>query len=136
LRDDLILGEDMEYAARAVKAGYVNMYCATATVRHSHDYSLTQSVARYFDLGVFYTENAAMQQEFGSNGGEGARFLRSELAYLAERSPASIPRALTLTAAKLLGYRLGRMHRLLPTALKRRLSQFGGYWSPARGHQA
>jgi rhamnosyltransferase len=132
-RDDLILGEDMEYAARAVKSGYVNMYCATATVLHSHDYNLGQSVARYFDLGVFYTENSDMQRQFGSNSGEGARFLRSELAYLARRSPFSIPRALTLTAAKLLGYRLGRIHRVLPMALKRRLSQFGGYWSSSRG---
>jgi rhamnosyltransferase len=99
---------------------------------HSHDYTLAQAVARYFDIGVFYAENSAMQREFGSNGGEGARFLRSELAYLAHHSPFSIPRALTLTAAKLLGYRLGRMHRMLPIALKRRLSQFTGYWSPAR----
>lgn len=128
-RDNLILGEDMEYAARAVNAGYVNMYCATAAVRHSHDYSLAQSVARYFDLGVFYTENASMQRQFGSNSGEGMRFLKSELTYLARRSPLSIPRALTLTAGKLLGYRLGRMHRKLPTALKRRLSQYAGYWS-------
>ncbi len=131
-RSDLILGEDMEFAARAVKAGFVNMYCAKAAVFHSHDYNLTQSVARYFDLGVFYTENAAMQRQFGSNSGEGARFLRSELSYLAHRSPFSIPRALTLTAAKLLGYRLGRMHRMLPTALKRRLSQLESYWSAGR----
>jgi rhamnosyltransferase len=128
-RNDLILGEDMEYAARAVNAGYVNMYCATAAVLHSHDYAFTQSVARYFDLGVFYAENFHMQQQFGSYGGEGARFLRSELTYLAHRSPFSIPRALILTAAKLLGYRLGRMHRVLPTALKRRLSQYPSYWS-------
>jgi rhamnosyltransferase len=128
-RDDLILGEDMEYAARVVNAGYVNLYCSTAAVFHSHDYNLAQYLARYFDLGVFYTENSSLRRDFGSNSGEGARFVRSELAYLAHRSPSSIPLALTVTAAKLVGYQLGRMHRMLPNAIKRRLSQFGGYWS-------
>jgi rhamnosyltransferase len=127
-RGDLILGEDMEFAARAIKAGYANFYCATASVYHSHDYSFRENVARYFDIGVFDDRNRWMRAQFGSHGAEGLRFIRSELHYLVVRSPRQIPRALMQTAAKLLGYRLGRIERLLPLGWKRRLSMMPSFW--------
>jgi rhamnosyltransferase len=130
-RRDLILGEDMEYAARAIKAGYSNFYCATAPVYHSHDYSLVQTVERYFDLGAFDDLNAWMRTEFGSHRGEGLRFIRSELRFLAKQAPAEIPRALLQSAAKLAGYRLGRLQRFLPVGLKQKLSMQPGYWRMA-----
>jgi rhamnosyltransferase len=125
---DLILGEDMEFAARAIEAGYVNVYCATAPVYHSHDYTIGQTVERYFDLGVFDDRNPWMREQFGSHSGEGLRFIASELRYLAKHAPWEIPRALIQTAGKLVGYRLGRLERLLPTGLKRRMSMLPGYW--------
>jgi rhamnosyltransferase len=128
-RRDLILGEDMEFAARAIKAGYANMYCATARVFHSHDYTLRQVLRRYFDIGVFDAKNAWMQELFGSHGGEGARFVTSELRYVALRSPLEIPRSLLQSAAKLLGYRLGRIERLMPRIVKRNLSMFPAFWN-------
>jgi rhamnosyltransferase len=127
-RRDLILGEDMEFAARAIKAGYSNVYCATAPVYHSHDYTLAQIVERYFDIGVFDEKNPWMREQFGSHRGEGLRFIASELRYLAMSAPLEIPRALFQTAGKLVGYRLGRLERLLPTALKRKLSMLPSYW--------
>jgi rhamnosyltransferase len=127
-RRDLILGEDMEFAARAIKAGYANFYCATAPVYHSHDYTITQTMERYFDLGVFDKTNPWMREQFGSHRGEGLRFIASELRYLATHAPMEIPRALIQTAGKLVGYRLGRLERFLPTGLKRRLSMLPSYW--------
>lgn len=127
-RRDLILGEDMEFAARAIRACYANVYCATAPVYHSHDYTMRQIVERYFDIGVFDVENAWMREQFGSHGGEGLRFIASELRYLAGRAPFEIPRALLQTAGKLIGYRLGRLERLLPLGIKRRLSMLPSYW--------
>jgi len=127
-RRDLILGEDMEFAARAIKAGHANMYCATAQVFHSHDYSLREVLRRYFDLGVFDEMNAWMREVFGSHGGEGARFVSSELRYVALRSPLEIPRSVLQTAAKLVGYRLGRIERLMPKIVRRKLSMQPGYW--------
>jgi rhamnosyltransferase len=130
-RGDLIFGEDMELAARAIKAGFANVYCAKATVHHSHDYTVVQTLERYFDIGVFDVRNAWMREEFGSHSGEGLRFIGSELRYLAEHAPLQIPRALLQTAGKLLGYRLGRIERLLPIAVKRRLSMLPSYWQRA-----
>jgi rhamnosyltransferase len=127
-RRDLILGEDMEFAARAIKAGYANVYCTDAQVYHSHDYTVTQTVERYFDIGVFDRRNSWMREQFGSHTGEGLRFILSELRYLANHAPSQIPRAVCQSAAKLLGYRLGRFERLLPIGLKRRLSMLPSYW--------
>ena len=127
-RRDLILGEDMEYAARAVRAGYTNLYCAEASVFHSHDYTLLQTLRRYFDIGVFDVENSWMREFFGSHGGEGFRFVASELRFLMLRGPWIIPRALTLNATKLLGYKLGRLHSLMPTSLKKKISMFPSHW--------
>jgi rhamnosyltransferase len=127
-RRDLILGEDMEFAARAIKAGYANLYCATATVYHSHDYTFLQTLRRYFDLGTFDAENSWMREQFGSHGAEGQRFVASEIRYLLDFNAAEVPRALFLTSAKLVGYRLGRIHRQLPIKLKRKLSMSPGFW--------
>jgi len=127
-RRDLILGEDMEFAARAIMAGYANVYCANASVHHSHDYSIVQIVERYFDLGVFDERNSWMRMRFGSHRGEGLRFIASELRYLAMHAPLQIPRALSQTAGKLIGYRLGRLERFLPTRIKRRISMLPSYW--------
>jgi rhamnosyltransferase len=97
-------------------------------VFHSHDYALREVLRRYFDLGVFDEMNAWMREVFGSHGGEGARFVRSELRYVALRSPLEIPRSVLQTVAKLLGYRLGRIERLMPRIVKRKLSMQPGYW--------
>jgi rhamnosyltransferase len=129
-RRDLILGEDAEYAARAVLAGYGNAYCATAPAYHSHAYNVAEVFWRYFDTGVFHAHNPWMRERFGSFGGEGRRFVKSELGYLARHAPWLIPRALVHTIAKYVGYRLGRRERILPTRVKRWLSMTPGYWRP------
>ena len=127
-RRDLIMGEDMEFAARAIKAGYANLYCATAPVFHSHDYTVWQTIERYFDIGVFDDENSWMREQFGSHKGEGMRFITSELHYLTAHAPGQIPRALLQTFAKIIGYQLGRLQRLLPAGIKRKISMLPSYW--------
>jgi rhamnosyltransferase len=127
-RRDLILGEDMEFAARAIKAGYANLYCAAATVYHSHDYTFLQTLRRYFDLGSFDAENSWMREQFGSHGAEGLRFVASEIRYLVDSNAVQVPRAISLTYAKWVGYRLGRIHRMLPIKVKRKLSMSSSFW--------
>jgi rhamnosyltransferase len=127
-RRDLILEEDAEYAARAIKAGYANMYCAKSLVHHSHDYSASEQLARYFDIGVFDARNTWLRQEFGTHNAEGWRFVKSEFRYLAQHAPWQIPKAWSQTIAKFLGYRIGRLERWLPVGLKHRISMSPGYW--------
>lgn len=124
-----IVSEDMFVAAKALKAGWKVAYCAEATVYHSHEYTLAQEFRRYFDIGVFRARNRWIYDEFGEAGGEGARFVRSEMAFLLRHGRlALLPVALVRTAFKLLGFRLGSIEHWMPPGLKRRLSLHRRFW--------
>ena len=125
---DVILGEDMSVAARLLMAGKSVAYVADACAYHSHNYSVMQEFRRYFDTGVFHAHSPWLLAEFGSASGEGLRFVRSELAYLWRHAPGWIPSALVRTAAKLIGYRLGRLESRWPLWFKRWCSMHKGYW--------
>lgn len=126
---DVILGEDMSVAARLLIAGKRLAYVAEACVYHSHNYSLVQEFRRYFDTGVFHARTPWLLQTFGDAGGEGLRFVLSELAYLWRYAPAWLPVAIVRTFAKWLGYKLGRIEAHLPLNLKRYFSMHKGYWN-------
>ncbi len=126
---DVILGEDMSVAARLLVAGKSVAYVADACAHHSHNYSVMQEFRRYFDTGVFHARSPWLLAEFGSASGEGLRFVRSELAYLWRHAPWWIPSALVRTAAKLIGYRLGRLESSWPWRFKRWCSMHKGYWA-------
>lgn len=125
---DVILGEDTVTAAHLLMQGWNIHYVADAEVYHSHDFSWRQEFQRYFDTGVLHSRESWLQEEFGKTGGEGQRFLRSELSYLWRVDAACIPSALVRTAAKLAGYRLGRMENKLSVPLKVRLSMYKSFW--------
>jgi rhamnosyltransferase len=124
----IILGEDMSVTARLLMGGKSVAYVADACAFHSHNYSVMQEFRRYFDTGVFHARSPWLLAEFGSVDGEGLRFVRSELAYLWRHAPGWIPSALVRTAAKLIGYRLGRLESRWPLWLKRWCSMHKGYW--------
>ena len=125
---NVIFGEDTITAAKLLMAGWKIAYVADAQVYHSHSYTWTQDFKRYFDIGVLHTREHWLLEEFGQTGGEGLRFVRSELGYLWPRYGWLIPSALVRTALKLLGYKLGKMEGRLSLAWKRRLSMHRGYW--------
>lgn len=125
---DVILGEDTVVAARMLLRGWSIAYCADATVFHSHNYSVLQEFRRYFDIGVLHSRESWLLQEFGSPGGEGLRFVLSELRYLGRHAPWRIPEAFLRTMCKLLGYRIGRLEGFFPQPVKRALSMHKHYW--------
>jgi rhamnosyltransferase len=125
---DVIFGEDTITAAKMLMSGRKIAYVAEAQVYHSHSYTWTQDFRRYFDIGVLHARESWLLREFGSTGGEGRRFVRSELRYLWPQHWWLIPSALTRTALKLTGYRLGRIEKKLCVAWKRRLSMNTRFW--------
>ena len=128
-----ILGEDMLTAARLLQAGYGVAYCADACVAHSHALTVGGEVRRYFDTGVMHAHNTWLLQAFGSAGGEGMRFVRSEVQYLATHGAVlRIPGALMRDSVKLASYRLGRGYRHLPRNWCRRMSMNPAYWDRRR----
>ncbi|MBM0491901.1 glycosyltransferase [Aeromonas jandaei] len=126
--ENTILAEDMYMASKMILAGYKVAYCAEAAVRHSHNYTPWEEFRRYFDIGVFHACEPWIQEELGGASGEGLRFVKSELSYLWCNAPLWIPRALLTTACKLVGYKLGKNYKKLPTSWRPKLSMYKSYW--------
>lgn len=124
----LILGEDTCVAVKMLLAGWKVRYCADARVRHSHDYTIIQETQRYFDFGVLHAQLPELIRHFGVAEGEGARFVASELRYIAANAPWLLPAVPIRNAVKYAGYRLGRVFARLPRALCRRLSMTKVFW--------
>ena len=124
----LILGEDTAVAVRMLLSGWKVRYCAEARVRHSHRYSVRQEMQRYFDFGVLHAQLPELMRHFGAAEGEGARFIASELRYIAVHAPWLLPLVPVRNGAKYLGYRLGRTFTRLPRNICRRLSMTKVFW--------
>jgi rhamnosyltransferase len=125
---NVIFGEDTITAAKLLLSGWKIVYAAEAKVYHSHRYSLTQDFKRYFDIGVLHTQQSWLLKEFGGTGGEGGRFVWSELSFLWPRYWWLIPSAIVRTVLKLIGYRLGRIENTLSLRWKRKLSMHSNFW--------
>lgn len=124
-----ILCEDMFYTAKAILNGYKVAYIPGAIVNHSHNYSSLEEFKRYFDIGVFHTDEVWIRQKFGSAGGEGKKFILSELSFLFKNAPLWIPIACINNFMKILGYKLGQSYKLFPLKLIKSLSMHKRYWN-------
>lgn len=124
----VILSEDMYVASRMLKKGWAIVYEANSICRHSHNYTLKQEFCRYFDQGVFHSREPWIRTTFGGAGGEGGRYVKSELQFLGRKHIALWMPALIRNAAKLLAYKIGQKEKHLPIGLKRRISMHKRYW--------
>lgn len=129
--DDLIMSEDHEWSRRVLLAGYAIAYEPRAVIMHSHTYSVAGAFRRFFDSGV------SAERSFVDDAREsraalwktGAKYARGEVEWLWRTGQASrLPYTAVYELAKFAGLQLGRRHRLLPLALKRRLSSLPSYW--------
>lgn len=123
-----ILCEDMFYTAKAVLAGHKIAYAAKAVVRHSHNYRPSEEFRRYFDIGVFHKDEPWIRQNIGGAGGEGKKFIFSEVKYLLKHAPHWIPLACINNFMKILGYKLGQRYEKLPRRLIKSFSMHKRYW--------
>ena len=125
----VVLSEDMHVAAKMILAGYSVAYAGQAEVRHSHNYTLWQEFQRYFDIGSFHAAYPWIQEEFGNAGGEGWRYLRSELAYARKHGLYWVARSFVSCFFKFSGFSLGKRHSFLPRAWKRYFGMNKNYWT-------
>ncbi|MEN0617502.1 glycosyltransferase family 2 protein [Klebsiella indica] len=123
-----ILCEDMYYTAKAILAGYKVAYVPEAKVHHSHNYSPIDEFKRYFDIGVFHTDEPWIRNNFGGAGGEGKRFLISEFKYLIKKAPHWIPISCMNNVMKILGFKIGRHYKVLPKFLIKKFSMHKRFW--------
>jgi rhamnosyltransferase len=126
--EPVIFNEDMFLSAKCILQGYKVVYAAEAKVVHSHNYSLKQQFKRFFDNGVSMRNNDWIYKYSGV-GGEGSRMVRSLMRSLHEqRQWHWMPMLMLESAAKLIGYQLGKRYRKLPGALCERFSMHRKIW--------
>ncbi|MEO0002380.1 MAG: hypothetical protein RLZZ22_72, partial [Pseudomonadota bacterium] len=124
----VIFAEDMYLTAKMLIQGWKVAYAGEAQCRHSHNYTLMEEFKRYFDMGVFHAREPWIRQHFGGAGGEGMRYVRSELSFLGLKRLYLWPSAIIRNAVKLVGYKLGQKDARLPINLKRKLGMYRRYW--------
>lgn len=124
----VVFAEDMYAAARMLLAGWKVVYEGRACCRHSHNYSIAEEFRRYFDMGVFHAREPWIRDAFGGAGGEGLRYVKSELKFLGLSRLYLWPSAILRNACKLLAYKLGQNERLMSIAVKKKLGMYKGYW--------
>ena len=125
---NVIFGEDMYATAKMLMAGWNVAYAGNAHCRHSHNYTLVEEFARYFDMGVFHARESWIRENFGSAGGEGVRYVKSELKFLGAHRFYLWPNSIVRNALKLFGYKLGQQEARLPIWIKRKLGMYKCYW--------
>lgn len=124
----VIFAEDMYATAKMLLAGWKVAYAGNAQCRHSHNYTIIEEFERYFDMGVFHAREPWIRQQFGGAGGEGMRYVKSELQFFGLRRIYLWPAAILRNAVKLLGYKFGQQDARLPIGLKRKLGMYKRYW--------
>jgi rhamnosyltransferase len=132
----VFFAEDQDWARRVLLAGYAIRYEPAAAVHHSHRYTVTTALKRFFDTGAsadrgFLAGGAASA---GVLRDEALRYAREEVAWLARTGRRRwIPYAAVYELAKFLGLQLGARHGHLPLWAKRRLSFYPEYWDRHHG---
>jgi rhamnosyltransferase len=121
--------EDVYVAAKMMLQEWKTAYVAEATVYHSHNLTLLQLFRRYFDIGVMHAREAWIREKYGEPSGEGMRFVKSEISWVASQDLFLVPKVFLRTGAKYLGYQLGRREAMLSSGMKRRMSNLHGYWA-------
>jgi rhamnosyltransferase len=126
----IIMCEDSFIAARLILNGFKIRYNANSIVYHSHTYSLTQEFKRYFDIGVAYGSNSWMLTKFKGNKNQGYEYFLAEYKFLIQKSKQLLlPKQILRTILKLIAYRLGKSHQMIPKSIIKKLSLHNKYWT-------
>lgn len=126
--EHVIFAEDMYAAAKMLLNGWKIAYAGDACCRHSHNYSIKEEFSRYFDMGVFHAREPWIREKLGGAGGEGVRYVISELSFLGIKNINLWPESLCRNFVKLFAYKLGQKEKFLPKAIKKRLGMYKRYW--------
>jgi len=124
--DDLKVFEDVGIAKRILDSGWSIVYEPEAAVYHSHDFPLDILIKRYFDIGVVYQRLGIWNERSrASLWREGWGAFKGKLSLLLEKErPESTGSSLVQDIGKYVAIQLGRNERLLPRAVKKKLSLY------------
>lgn len=124
-----IFNEDMLFAFQVLTHGKKIAYSAEARVYHSHNYGNIQYLKRNFDLGVSQAEHPEVFAQVSSEK-EGIALVKKTARYLWKTKKGYyIPKLISSSGFKWLGYRLGKQYRRLSKGMIRRLTSNPAYWN-------
>lgn len=123
-----IFNEDAIFAKKALEAGKSVYYAAAARVYHSHNYTNMQQLRRNFDLAVSQMQNPQTFVGIKSES-EGIRMVKAAAKHLLRSGKwYLLPRLALNSAAKYMGYLLGRRYEKLPRRLVLFCTGNRNYW--------
>lgn len=123
-----IFNEDMIYAAKVIKKGWKVVYAGKARVIHSHNYNSKQQFKRNFDLGVSQADHPEVFKGIKSES-EGIRLVKNTARYLIKSGqPWLVFSLINKSAAKFLGYRMGKRYKKLSRKMILRCTMNPRYW--------
>ncbi len=125
---DTIVSEEVTVVARMLIEGWKVAYQADATAVHSHPFTVRKEFSRYFDIGVHHGRTGWLIEQFGGAGGEGLKFVASEMRFLAKHKATLIPLAVVRSATKWWAYKFGVHEQHLPLWFKKSISGQPNYW--------
>jgi len=125
--EDLKVFEDVGIAKRILHAGWRIVYEPDAVALHSHDFQFDALFRRYFDIGVVYQRLGIWNDSSRAFlWRDGFNAFRGKLSALFEKgAPAGAGSSLVHDIGKYCAIQLGRHEKLLPRALKKKLSLYG-----------
>ena len=112
-KNNVLVNEDMLFAAKAILQGYSVYYSATAKVYHSHSYSLPQTFKRYYKIGRFFADNKWIIEHVGLKSYSGNMLKAGAKMFWGKRKPHYIAALFVEFAVKALACKLGWYRQLL-----------------------
>ncbi len=123
-----IFNEDMIFAGKAIKEGYLIAYEAKAEVVHSHNYGNMEQFHRNFDLGVSQKEHPEVFSGIKSES-EGIKLVKKTATYLwKNHCKTQILPMIIQSGFKFIGYRLGKNYTKLSKNFVIKCSMNKLYW--------
>lgn len=112
-KNNVIVNEDMLFAANAILAGYAVNYTPEAKVYHSHSYSLHKMFKRYFNIGRFFADNRWLLQ-YSHLTQYGESMIKSGMMFFwKEKKPLYIVALFVELAIRTIAYKLGWYYQLI-----------------------
>jgi rhamnosyltransferase len=112
-KNNVIVNEDMLFAAKAILHDYSVYYSAKAKVFHSHSYSLLQTFKRYYKIGRFFADNQEIFKHAGLKSYGGDMLKVGVRTFWRERRPQYIIALLIELIVKAAAFKFGWYYQLL-----------------------
>jgi rhamnosyltransferase len=112
-KNNVIVNEDMLFAANAILHNYSVYYSASAKVYHSHLYSLLRTFIRYFNIGRFFADNKWILKYAGITNYGREMLIAGVKTFWRKRMPLYIVALFAEFIIKAIAYKLGWYYQLL-----------------------